>query len=184
MSEQSRHESQEPAIDPREFRNAAGRFPTGITIITCRSEDGEDVGMTMNSFSSVSLDPPLVLFSVDRRAYSIKAWEQAEAYGINVLAEGQHALSNRFAKSLEDKWEGVSFSRGLGDVPLLDGAIARFQCVPYAQYDGGDHIIFVVRVKRLFMATHHDPLVFSQGRYHHLRPGAMAPPDWPLPMHY
>jgi flavin reductase (DIM6/NTAB) family NADH-FMN oxidoreductase RutF len=172
------------AIDPRAFRTAAGRFPTGVTIVTCRSPDGEDIGMTMNSFSSVSLDPPLVLFSVDRRAYSMPAWEQAQAYGINVLAEGQNELSNRFAKPLEDKWQGVPVSRGIGDVPLLDGAIAQFECLPYARYDGGDHIIFVARVERFGLPSNADPLVFSQGRYNHLRAGPKAPPDWPLPIHY
>ncbi len=172
------------AVDPREFRDTVGRFPTGVAIVTCRTAEGEDVGMTMSSFSSVSLEPPLVLFSVDCRAYSLSAWEQADAYGINVLAEGQHELSNRFARPLGEKWEGVSVQRGIHGVPLIDGAIAQLECVPYAQYDGGDHSIFVARVVRLRQANRADPLVFALGRYNHLRPGPLGPPDWPLPIHY
>lgn len=171
-------------FDPRDFRNALGLFPTGVTIITTRATDGDDVGMTMNSFNTVSLDPPLVLFCVDKHAYSLPAWQAAGAYGVSVLSEGQDPLSNKFAKALEDKWDDVKIRRGIGDVPLIEGASAHFECEPYAQHEGGDHIIFVVRVQRYQINAKPGSLAFCHGRYNHLKPGSVAPPDWPLPIHY
>lgn len=171
------------SIEPLDFRRALGQFPTGVTVVTTRVAE-DDLGMTIGSFSSVSLRPPLVLFSIDRRAQSLDGWTRAGAYGINILAEGQDGLATQFATPLADKWQKVQFRRGYGGAPLIDGAIADFECRPFAQYDGGDHIIFVVEVVRYRVHRCPGPLVFCQGRYNNLRPGAEAPPDWPLPIHY
>src|SRR5271169_7054766 len=100
----------EAAFDARAFRQALGQFPTGVCVVTCLA-DGERLGMTMNSFNSLSLDPPLVLFSVDRRAVSLPFWEKADGYAVNVLAENQKDVSTRFAKPHPKKWEGARFSR-------------------------------------------------------------------------
>lgn len=177
-----------PGFDTRAFRDALGRFATGVAVITARQSDGLAVGMTMSSFNSVSLNPPLVLFSVDRRAYSLGAMLNAKGYGVNILGRQQEALSNRFAKALADKWTDVPHVAGYAEAPLLAGALAHFECRPYAHHDGGDHVIFVAEVMSFAVpgSGPDDPLVFFRGRYRSLaaddqRP---APPEWPLPIHY
>lgn len=149
----------------RAFRDALAQFATGVAVITAEGPDGIAVGMTMNSFNSVSMDPPLVLFSVDRRARSLPALIAAKGFGINILSREQEQLSNRFARALTDKWEGVPFETGHGNAPLLKGVLAQFECAPYARYPGGDHEIFVVRVLRHAVAEAAEPLLFFQGRY-------------------
>jgi flavin reductase (DIM6/NTAB) family NADH-FMN oxidoreductase RutF len=172
-------------FDPRDFRNALGQYPTGVTIITTLDNDGhEDIGMTMNSFSAVSLDPPLVLFSVDKGARSLEAWQFGASYGISVLSEGQHELASQFAKSLGDKWGSAPICRGKQGVALVKGAIAQFECSPFGRHEAGDHMIFIARVEQYSYLTKPGPLAFSQGRFSHLQPGPVAPPDWPLPIHY
>ncbi|TCT06167.1 flavin reductase family protein [Aquabacter spiritensis] len=159
-------------FDPRAFRQALGRFATGVAIVTAGTPDGTVVGMTMSSFNSVSLDPPLVLFSVARTAHSLPAMRAATGFGINILAQDQQHLSNRFARALADKWQEVEHRRGGNDAPLLDGAIAHFECAPYARHDGGDHEIFLARVLRFSTAQEGEPLIFFGGRYHALAAGA------------
>src|SRR5215468_2366441 len=152
------------AFDPRAFRQALGQFPTGVCIVTCKV-GGEQLGMTMSSFNSLSLDPPLVLFSIDRRAASLPLWEQAESYAINVLSESQKDISDRFAKPLSNKWEGMRFERGRLDAPVLHGITAVFECFRWARYDGGDHALFIAEVKCFRTSIDRNPLVFSKGRY-------------------
>lgn len=164
--------SPEAGFDARAFRAALGRFATGIAVVTASTETGDVVGMTMSSFNSVSLDPPLVLFSVARSAYSLPAMRTARGFGINILGQGQQDLSNRFARALEDKWHQVDHHRSLHDAPLLAGAIAHFECEPYARHDGGDHEIFLARVVRFSSPEAGDPLIFFRGRYHALASGA------------
>lgn len=167
------------------FRYALGEFATGVAVITASGSDGALLGMTMSSFNSVSVHPPLILFSVDRRAHSLAAMEKAEGYAVNVLSREQEALSNRFARPLSDKWENVLMTFGHAGAPLLDGALAHFECTSYATYDGGDHVIFVGRVVRF--ATHAGkpaPLLFFRGRYQDLASGHEREPEWPLPIHY
>jgi flavin reductase (DIM6/NTAB) family NADH-FMN oxidoreductase RutF len=131
-----------------------------------------------------------VLFCVDRSARSLAAWERATGYAINVLGHGQRALSERFARALSPKWEGVGFELGEHDAPLLHGSLAHFECTAHAQHDGGDHIIFVGRVSKFTHGTHEDPLVFHRSRYARLRPSDSWPEEpalaasWPLPIHY
>lgn len=165
---QTGHES---GFDARAFRQALGQFATGVAIVTASTEAGDVVGMTMSSFNSVSLDPPLVLFSVARSALSLPAMQAAKGFGINILGQHQQDLSNRFARALEDKWHAVEHSRGVHDAPLIAGALAHFECVPYARHDGGDHEIFLARVVRFRVPEGGDPLIFFRGRYHALASG-------------
>ncbi|MGE0845812.1 MAG: flavin reductase family protein [Flavobacteriaceae bacterium] len=166
-------------FDPRRFRDCLGLFPTGVCVVTAAGGDGP-VGMTMNSFNSLSLEPPLVLFSVDRRARSLPAWEAAPAYAVHVLAEDQQALSERFAISHDAKWDGVAWKPGLHGVPLLDDVVARFECVPHARHDGGDHLLFVAEVKSMAAEPGKLPLVYRGGRYGGLRPSGGIAHIWPL----
>ena len=154
-------------LTPAGFREALGCFATGVAIVTARSAGSEPIGMTMSSFNSVSLDPPLVLFSVDRRALSFPGMCAAQGYAVNVLGRPQHHLSDRFARSRTDKWLDVEHSPGFGDAPVLADVLAHFECKPYARYDGGDHEIFVCEVVRAARSSGEDePLIFYRGKYH------------------
>jgi flavin reductase (DIM6/NTAB) family NADH-FMN oxidoreductase RutF len=171
--------------EQRRLRNALGEFATGVVIVTAKDAAGQFVGMTMNSFSAVSLDPPLILFSIGRSAHSLAVFRESANAVVNVLASDQEALSNQFARPLTDKWAGVDFTPGLGGVPLLKGALAHFECEPHAEFDGGDHIIFVMLVLR--HATRPgapDPLVFLRGRYRRVRNDWQMDAEWPLAIHY
>ncbi len=152
-------------FDSRDFRRTLGQFPTGVTVITARNPEGEPVGVTANSFNSVSVDPPLVLWSVDRTALSAKAFEQAEYFAINVLSIEQVEMSNRFASKSDNKFAGVNFQNGIGESPLLNDCAAQFQCKTWQLYDGGDHIIVVGEVLKYARNEDVSPLVFSQGAY-------------------
>jgi len=165
MADSSTTAATAPApFDARAYRNALGCFATGVTIITTRRPNGEYVGLTANSFTSVSLDPPLILWSLDRRANSLPAFEESLHFAVNVLAKGQADLSTRFAKAGENKFDGLKLQQGIGGVPLLDGCAARFQCKSEFRYWGGDHIIFIGRVEA-FDSCGHPPLLFVRGRY-------------------
>lgn len=169
----------------RAFRHALGEFATGIAVVTARGRGGELVGMTMSSFNSVSIDPPLVLFSVDRKARSLPAMLDARGFAVNVLAREQEAISNQFARALGNKWDQIRTSVGHAQAPLIAGALAHFECEPYANYDGGDHVIFVVRVLRHeIRAGAAAPLIFFRGRYRDLVDETEREPEWPLPIHY
>lgn len=171
-------------FDPRGFRTALGQFPTGVCIVTARAHDGEDLGMTISSFNSLSLDPPLVLFSIDRRAHGLPKWRTVEGYAINVLAETQKEASGRFARPLGEKWAGIDFDRGHADAPLLRGVNASFECGPFACHDGGDHLLFVGRVVRFRTFADRTPLIFCKGEYGALKPTGETAPLWPLAIHY
>ncbi|MGO4567102.1 flavin reductase family protein [Rhizobium sp. 2YAF20] len=163
-------------IDQREFRSALGKFATGVAVVTA-SVDGVRLGSTISSFNSVSLDPPLVLFSLIRDSLGIEQWRRATAYGISILTEGQVAVSNRFARAGTDKWAGTFDIAGDNGVPLIAGSLAHFQCDPYAIYDGGDHDIFVGKVTDFATPKQNDAaLIFFGGRYRHLTPLEGAPP--------
>lgn len=163
------------SVDTLEFRKALGSFVTGVTIVTTRSADGTDVGLTANSFNSVSLDPPMVLWSLARTAASREAFEQAAYFAVHVLASDQEALSQRFAKRGEDKFAGLPIARGEGGVALIADCAARFVCRTAYQYDGGDHIIFVGEVQT-FDHIDKRPLAFHAGRY-----AVAANRSFPLP---
>jgi flavin reductase (DIM6/NTAB) family NADH-FMN oxidoreductase RutF len=157
-------------LDTRALRHALSRFATGVCVVTALGPDGDRLGMTVNSFSSVSLDPPLVLFSVARSCLSFERWMSARCYGINVMAAHQGELSNRFARAQSDKWAGLNVETGHGGLPLLPDAIARFVCEREGRYDGGDHVILLSRVVAFDFAVEADPLCFFAGRYRHLGP--------------
>ena len=153
-------------FDALEFRKALGSFATGVTIITTRDENGAALGLTVSSFNSVSLNPPLVLWSLAETSLSLPAFRAATHWAVHVLASDQDALSAQFSKRGHDKFAGLDTETGIGDVPLLRGCSARFQCRTAFQYLGGDHLIFVGEVlafDRLEIA----PLVFHGGRYAH-----------------
>lgn len=154
------------AFDPMEFRKALGAFATGVTIITTRAADGSPLGLTVNSFNSVSLDPPLVLWSLANSSLSLDAFRNAEYWAVHVLATDQEELSGRFARRGEDKFKGLELDTGAGGIPLLKGCAARFQCRTASQYQGGDHLIFIGEVLS-FDRDETAPLVFHGGRYAH-----------------
>lgn len=153
----------------REFRNALGCFATGVTIVTALDPDGRFIGITANSFSSVSLDPPLVLFSLARRAYSFEAFRRSRHFAVNVLAADQAELSGTFATPMSDKWEGVDYEIWDTDCPIIKGALAQFECRTVSTHDGGDHVIFIGAVERMAYEPDREPLLYYQGRYRELR---------------
>jgi flavin reductase (DIM6/NTAB) family NADH-FMN oxidoreductase RutF len=138
-----------PAVDSAAFRKACGRFATGITIVTVIGPDGHPHGMTVNSFTSVSLEPPMVLVCIDRKATILPKLEASKAIGINVLAENQRDLSTQFARRGMDRFEAVPWFSGETGVPLLDGVLAQYECEVTTVVDGGDHLIFVAEVRHL-----------------------------------
>jgi len=152
-------------FNERAYRDALGNFATGVTVVTARDPRGFHVGVTANSFNSVSLDPPLVLWSLDRRSLSLSSFQGADHFVINVLAADQVALSRRFARRTEGgKFERVTFTGGRGGAPVLDGCAAHFLCRKSFTHDGGDHLIFVGEV--LEYRDHGLPaLMFYRGRY-------------------
>ncbi|NJO35248.1 MAG: flavin reductase family protein [Rhodospirillales bacterium] len=164
--------------DQRRFRDALGLFPTGVAIVTTVA-NGERLGMTISSFGSLSLEPPLVLFSMHRKANGYPAWQQATHYAINVLNEDQQELSNRFARARGEKWIGVSTVPGKTGVPLLPNAVATFECVAHSRCDGGDHEIFLGRVIDFTenLAKRGRPLVFFGGQYRKLEDAGQASPS-------
>lgn len=152
------------AFEPRTFRDALGKFATGVTIVTTLNEAGEPIGVTASSFNSVSLDPPLVLWSLARNAKSFSAFTAAGHFCVHVLASEQDALSARFAKAGEDKFAGIAWEKGRLGSPVLPDCAARFQCRTAHQYEGGDHLIFVGEVIDL-ETREKAPLVFHGGAY-------------------
>src|SRR5580704_15326154 len=146
-------------FDRRDYRRALGQFATGVTVVTARASDGRKVGVTVNSFSSVSLDPPLILWSLSRQTPSFIDFTNATHFAVNVLEARQHHLSRQFSTPLPDKFAGVEFEEGTGAVPLLHGAIAQFVCRKVRQHDGGDHIILVGEVEQ-YKYNEGQPLVF------------------------
>ena len=158
-------------LDPHSFRHALGCFATGITIVTALAPSGDRLGLTANSFNSVSLDPPLVLFSLNRAAYSLGAFQEGGHFAVNVLREDQRDLSARFATTNIDKWSGVDFETWETGCPILAGSLASFECRTRALHDGGDHVIFLGEVLRLRCDLGGRPLVYFRGTYRGLDVG-------------
>jgi flavin reductase (DIM6/NTAB) family NADH-FMN oxidoreductase RutF len=152
-------------MDSQQFRAALGMFATGVTIVTVRSADGGLVGLTANSFNSVSLDPPLVLWSLAQRAGSMPVFTRGSHYAINILAADQKELAQRFAMRDIDRFAGVAWREGAGGAPVLDGAVASFECANRSRYEEGDHVIFVGEVERCTSRPGAQPLIFHGGRY-------------------
>jgi flavin reductase (DIM6/NTAB) family NADH-FMN oxidoreductase RutF len=151
-------------IDPRDFRDALGTYATGVTIITAAGQDGKPYGLTCNSFASVSLNPPLVLWSLVVYSSSLTVFQDASHFAINVLGASQQALANKFAKSSDDKFAGLDWSPGLGNAPVLAESVANFQCRSVNRYYGGDHVIFLGAVEA-YSYNRKEPLLFARGTY-------------------
>jgi flavin reductase (DIM6/NTAB) family NADH-FMN oxidoreductase RutF len=152
-------------MDPGQFRDALGCFATGVTIITAVGPRGELIGITVSSFNSVSLDPPLILFSLNRRAYSLRAFLSTQAFAVNILRAGQEDISDRFARALDDKWSDIEHETWDSGCPILTDALASFECKIRHTYHGGDHVIFVGEVTRLRHDPDGQPLLFYGGKY-------------------
>jgi flavin reductase (DIM6/NTAB) family NADH-FMN oxidoreductase RutF len=165
-------------FNERQFRDALGRFPTGVVIVSSVSKSGEWLGMTVSSFNSVSLVPPLVLFSIARRSLSFDAWQNVDHFAISVLSEHQEDLSNRFARSLGEKWQGLTPIIGYTGIPRLPNTLVTFECNTFNRYDGGDHEIVVARVTELHehRTRSTGPLVVAEGRYQRLATGIVDAP--------
>jgi len=157
------------AFTERQFRDALAQFATGVTVIAVRHGDGRYVGFTANSFNSVSLDPPLVVWSLHASASSITAFQSAEHYAINVLAHDQVALARRFSRPHVDRFSGVDYRLGAADAPLIDGCIAWFECRHRARHRAGDHVLFIGEVETC-ARRNGKGLVFHHGRYATTRP--------------
>jgi len=151
-------------VDGKEFRNVMGRFATGVTILTTRGADGTPYGLTANAIASISLDPPLVMISIDKRAESFPHFLASKAFVVNVLAAGQEALSNAFAKSGGDKFAGLTYETNDDGVPVLPGTLATIECRVFASHEAGDHVIHLGEVDRTRVADV-PPLLYFQGKY-------------------
>jgi flavin reductase (DIM6/NTAB) family NADH-FMN oxidoreductase RutF len=156
--------SDSSSIDPRDFRNALGTYATGVTIITAAAPDGKPYGLTCNSFASVSLNPPLVLWSLVVYSSSLTIFQNASHFTVNVLGASQQELASKFAKSSDDKFTGVDWTPGLGNAPVLAESVANFQCRSVNRYYGGDHVIFLGAVEAYTYNTT-EPLLFARGAF-------------------
>lgn len=157
--------------DPRTLRDALGTFATGVTVVTTTGPNGERVGLTANSFTSVSLDPPLLLVCPSRAAGSTEVLAQAGHFAVNVLHIGQQAVSDLFATKGEDRFAQTDCETWDHGVPIIRNSLASFECRKYAEYDGGDHVILVGEVLRVRYAPQRDPLLYFRGRYRRLHFG-------------
>lgn len=151
-------------IDPTELRRCLGSFVTGVTVITVLDDDGNPIGMTANSFNSVSLDPPLIVWSLRTNARAYPVYSTAKRFIVNILSEDQVHVSNRFAKSGADRFDGVATTPGIDGLPLIDGCSAYLECRTEATYPGGDHLLFLGRVERI-VGSARKPLAFGAGKY-------------------
>src|SRR4051794_27225382 len=152
------------AIDSRDFRNALGTYATGVTIITAGGADRKPYGVTCNSFASVSLNPPLVLWSLGMFSQGLTTFQNASHFTVNVLSASQQELAMRFAKSSDDKFDGVEWKPGLGNAPIIAGSVASFQCRAANRYYGGDHVIFLGAVEA-YAYNKQEPLLFARGGF-------------------
>lgn len=148
-----------------DLRKALGNFGTGVTIVSTLSASGEPVGMTANSFSSVSLDPPIVLWSLRKTSPSLQAFDHCGRFVINVLALDQLELSKRFATSMPNKFEGVAHQPGAAGLPVIDGCASVFQCKTVQRLEVGDHILFLGEIEDFHHHTDRDTLLFCRGQY-------------------
>jgi len=174
MNDQSKHgNTPDPAnelasgssqIDPRDFRNALGTYATGVTIVTAMGGDGKPYGLTCNSFASVSINPPLVLWSLGMFSQALAVFQNASYFAVNVLGISQRPLAAKFAKASPNKFDGVKWKPGLGKAPLIIDSVAHFQCRAANRYYGGDHVIFLGAVEA-YTYNGKEPLLFARGGY-------------------
>lgn len=162
-SASSRWQGDAAGGDPKTLRKALGSFATGVTVVTTVTPDGRQVGLTASSFNSVSMDPPLILWSLSERSPNLAAFRDGSHFAVNVLADEQIELCSRFGRPVPDKFDGLDTATGEGGVPLLAGTVAQFECALEAVYPGGDHLILLGRVLR-YRWSDRTPLLFCQGR--------------------
>ena len=155
-------------FDERAFRNAVGSFATGVMVMTCMGGNEGLIGVTMNSFSSVSLDPPLVSFCIADSLTEFETLLETDHFALNLLREDQQELSNQFAKSGPDKWKGVSYREGPNSAPIIEPNHGALLCTKHAQYECGDHYIVVARVNEIVNGGDEAPLIFYRGKYRQL----------------
>ncbi|MCK9541466.1 MAG: alpha/beta fold hydrolase [Novosphingobium sp.] len=153
------------AVDPLTLRQALGCFATGVTILTTTAKDGTPVGLTANSFCSVSLDPPLILFCIDRKVSTLPVFEEADSFAVNVLHIGQQDLSDQFVRKGIDRFAGTGWERWESLAPIVQDSMASIECEKHQVLDGGDHRIFIGRVREVLFDPSRDPLLFFQGKY-------------------
>ncbi|MES2771121.1 MAG: flavin reductase family protein [Pseudomonadota bacterium] len=168
MSHSLEQQSVLPEVDSMAFRQVLGSFATGVTVVTALAPDGKWIGLTVSSFNTVSLTPPLILWSLSKSSLHLADFLAAKRYAVNVLSFQQKSLSDRFAAREEDRFAGVAVQEGLGGVPLLDACCASFECTNEHHYAGGDHLIFVGRVQRFSRGPSQSPLIFHDGSYRRL----------------
>ena len=154
------------SLDPRSFRKTLGCFASGVTVVTTLAPGiKEPLGVTVSAFSSLSLDPPLVLFCLGNSTSSLEAFKTFGHFAVNILSEHQRDLSIRFASRSEDKWQGVAWSAGHSGVPMLSGCLGNLECSLVNVVDGGDHQIFIGKVEKLKHQEGGSPLVYFRGSY-------------------
>lgn len=163
-------------IDQSAFRDALGTFVTGVTIVTAYDSAGKPSGLTANSFNSVSLDPPMVLWSLSLGSRNLPVFREAKAWAVHILAADQQPLSNRFAQAGADKFGDLDHDEGPEGAPRIAGCTARFGCTAKFEYEGGDHAIFLGEVID-FERTPAEPLIYHGGRYGRVMPEGEAPSD-------
>ena len=156
-------------IDPSTYRAALACFASGVTIVTARDAGGRDVGMTVSAFTSLSLDPPLVLLCIDHAASVASVLDTCDRFVVNILAEGQEPLSRRFAEHEVDRFDGVPFRRGMHDLALLEGALAHLECRTHSRTPGGDHTVLIGAVEATDIGAG-APLLYYRSGYGRLDP--------------
>ena len=166
FSRTTRPQAQAPGFSSTEFRTALGMFATGVTIVTARTPSGALVGLTANSFNSVSLTPPLVLWSLSQGATAMDAFRQGSHYAINILAADQQALAQRFATRGAERFAELEFTEGLSGAPLITGSVATFECFNRSRYAEGDHVIFVGEVEHCSHRAGASPLLYHGGKFY------------------
>ena len=168
MADQPTRQEYRSGHDPRTLRDALGCFATGVTVVTCLNDEGEPAGLTVNSFTSVSLDPPLLLVCIAKAAASAAALTGAPRFAINVLQTGQKPASIRFSTRDQDRFGATPWSCGEAGAPILKDSLGVFECERFAVYDGGDHHILVGRVVKASFDAGLDPLLYFRGKYRRL----------------
>jgi flavin reductase (DIM6/NTAB) family NADH-FMN oxidoreductase RutF len=162
----SSRRAQAPNFSAQDFRQALGMFATGVTVVTARDAQGQLVGLTASSFNSVSLSPPLVLWSLAKTAASLAVFSAGSHYAINILSAEQQDVAERFASKQASRWQGVAYSDGMAGAPLLHGTAAAFECFNRSRYDEGDHIVFIGEVERCHHRSSASPLLYHGGRFY------------------
>lgn len=151
-----------------EFRAALGRFPSGVTVVTTKDARGRFHGITVSAFCSVSLEPPMILVCIEKTTGSHYAFQESEFFIVNILAEAEEALSNRFAASIPDKFDGIDYRLGLGEIPVLEDAFVTLECRLAYTHEGGDHTIFVGLIEKSDVKDA-NPLIYWHGNYRKLQ---------------